>query len=148
MKATATAITALGILCIAAVLAAQQQVPQLPDPTPARPNFGSVVPRPANAQLKAPQGFTVDVYAENVPGARLMVYAPNGDLFVTQTAANMVSVFRDTNKDGLPDERFVYAEGAAARGAGGGRPRARRVRSRPRAGGSRRGRKAPSVARA
>jgi glucose/arabinose dehydrogenase len=120
MKGTATAL-GLGVLCISLVLAAQQQqIPQLPEPTTARPNFGRVVPKPSDAQLKVPQGFTVETYADNVQGARLMVFAPNGDLFVSQTAANTISVFRDTNKDGLPDERFVYAQGPAARGRGFG----------------------------
>jgi hypothetical protein len=43
-----------------------------------------------------------------------MVFAPNGDLFVSQTGANAISVFRDTNKDGLPDERQTFCPGTAA----------------------------------
>src|SRR5262245_23623646 len=108
MKETATALLAVGVLCISAALAARQQAPQLPAPTAARPNPGSVVPKPANARLSAPQGFTVDTYAENVPQARMMVWAPNGDLFVSQPRANSISVFRDTNKDGVPEERSVF----------------------------------------
>jgi glucose/arabinose dehydrogenase len=124
MKTTATALLGVGVLCIAAAVAAQQQVPQLPAPTAARPNPGSVVPKPANAKLNVPQGFTVDNYAENVPQARLMVWAPNGDLFVSQPRANSISVFRDTNKDGLPEERSVFVQGVAipARGAPRGTP--------------------------
>ena len=110
----------LGILCISAVLVAQQQqIPQLPAPTAARPNFGSVVPKPAEAKPTVPQGFTIDTYAEGVQAARLMVFAPNGDLFVSQTGANIISVFRDTNKDGLPDERSVFVQGPPPRGRGG-----------------------------
>src|SRR5262245_51829207 len=124
MKGSVTASIGLGVLCITAVIVAQQQqIPQLPAPTTATPNFGSVVPKPADAKLTVPQGFTVDTYADNVPGARLMVYAPNGDLFVSQTSTNTIAVFRDTNKDGLPEERSVFAQGAAVaagRGGGGG----------------------------
>jgi glucose/arabinose dehydrogenase len=123
MKGTATMFLGLGVFGLTAVLAAQQQqIPQLPAPTPARPNFGSVVPKPAGAQLKAPQGFTVDTYAENVQNARIMEFAPNGDLFVAQSEANIVSVFRDTNKDGLPDSRSVYSQGPQKNcgGFGGG----------------------------
>src|SRR5262245_25619342 len=120
MKGSTTASIGLGILCISAALVAQQQqIPQLPAPTAARPNFGSVVPKPAEATPTVPQGFTIDTYAEGVQGARLMVYAPNGDLFVSQTGANIISVFRDTNKDGLPDERSVFIQGPPPRGRGG-----------------------------
>src|SRR5438067_342600 len=72
---------------------------------------------------KAPAGFTVELYADNVPGARLMEFAPNGDLFVSQPSQNAVMILRDTNKDGKPDERFTFAQGAApaaGRGAPGG----------------------------
>jgi glucose/arabinose dehydrogenase len=120
MKGSTTASIGLGILCVSAALVAQQQqVPQLPAPTAARPNFGSVVPKPADAKPTVPQGFTIDTYADGVQAARLMVFAPNGDLFVSQTGANMISVFRDTNKDGLPDERSVFVQGPPPRGRGG-----------------------------
>src|SRR5262245_23568989 len=120
MKGTAIALAGLGVLGITVAVGARQQVPQLPAPTPARPNFGSVVPKPATAQLKVPQGFAVDTYADNLPAARLMVWAPNGDLFVSQSNSNIIAVLRDTNKDGTPEERFVYAQGAPPAGRGGG----------------------------
>jgi len=119
MKGTATALIGLGVF-VSIGLFAQQQSPQLPAPTQARPNFGSVVPKPGTAQLKVPQGFVVDNYAENVPAARLMVFAPNGDLFVSQSNDNSIGVFRDTNKDGIPEERSVFAKGPAPAGRGGG----------------------------
>lgn len=120
MKGTATAIIGVAVASISAALIAQQPVPQLPAPTQARPNFGQVVPKPAGAQLKVPQGFTVETYAENLPAARLMVWAPNNDLFVSQSNANIILVLRDTNKDGIPEERFVYAQGETPQGRGGG----------------------------
>jgi glucose/arabinose dehydrogenase len=126
MKRSASVLLGLGGVCLAVALAAQQAVPQLPEPTPARPNPGTVVPKPASAELKVPAGFTVDVYADNVPNARMMAWAPNGDLFVSQSDSNIVSVFRDTNKDGVQDARFVYSQGTAIAGGGfggGGRGR-------------------------
>jgi glucose/arabinose dehydrogenase len=63
-----------------------------------------------------PAGFTVSVYAE-LPSPRMMVYAPNGDLFVTSPATNTITVLRDANNDGVFEARGVYASAA---GAGGG----------------------------
>ena len=120
MKTSRIIVLGLSIAGISAALLAQQGQPQLPEPSQPRPNQGSVVPRPEGAMPKVPAGFTVDMYADNVPGARLMVYAPNGDLFVTQTQQSAITIFRDTNKDGMPDERIVYAQGAAGASRGGG----------------------------
>jgi glucose/arabinose dehydrogenase len=108
----------LGLLCASVVVLAQQK-PQVPPPGEARPNFGSVVPKPEGALPKVPAGFTVELYADDVRGARMMEFAPNGDLFVTQPAQNALMVLRDTNKDGKPDERFTFAQGPppAQRGA-------------------------------
>src|SRR6185369_8347644 len=112
---------ALGSLAVAVGVLAQQKA-QVPAVSEAKPNFGSVVARPEGAMPKVPAGFTVELYADNVPGARMMEFASNGDLFVTQPAQNAIMVLRDTNKDGKPDERFTFAQGAppAQRGAPGG----------------------------
>jgi glucose/arabinose dehydrogenase len=113
----------LGVLGVSVALFAQQVQPQLPAPSEAKPNFGTVVARPDGAMPKVPAGFTVDLYADNVPNARMMVYAPNGDLFVSQPSQNAVMILRDSNKDGVPDERFVFAQGAPPPAAGrGGAP--------------------------
>jgi glucose/arabinose dehydrogenase len=69
----------------------------------------------------------------------MMVYAPNGDLFVSSPAANNITVLRDANNDGVFEERSVFAAGEApaARGGGGG------AAPGPRAGGNGRGAAAP-----
>jgi glucose/arabinose dehydrogenase len=113
----------LGVTCLSVAIMAQQQAPQLPAPSQPSPNFGQRVEKPQGTQLKLPTGFTADIYADNVNGARTMEWAPNGDLFVAQTSQNVVTVLRDSNKDGLPEERFTYVQGGAPaqRGAGGAR---------------------------
>ena len=118
----------LGIVCFSVAVFGQQNLPQLAAPSDAHPNFGTVVAKREGAMPKAPAGFTVELYADNIPGARLMEFAPNGDLFVSQPSQNAVMILRDTNKDGKPDERFTFAQGPApvARGAapaGGGAER-------------------------
>jgi len=107
-------ITVLALMSIAALaIAAAAQLPQLPEPfaTPSVRNTAQVVTKPDSAQLEAPAGFSVSVYADNLQGPRTMLYAPNGDLFVAQSRAGSVIVLRDTNNDGEPDARTVYAQG-------------------------------------
>jgi len=106
----------------------QPQVDKLPAPVPGTPNFGSVAPRPDGAELKVPAGFTVSVYAENLTTPRYMVYAPNGDLFVSSFAGNSITVLRDGKNVGTFATRDAApaAGGGAGRGgppAGGGAPR-------------------------
>ena len=91
----------------------------------ARPSRGTLVERPATVMPMVPAGFTASVYAE-LQAPRLMVYAPNGDLFVSSPAANNITVFRDANNDGVFESRGVYAQGeVVARGGGAGAGAAR-----------------------
>ena len=101
------------ILSVAVCAVAAAQLPKLAEPfaTPSVRNSAQVVAKPDNAQLKAPAGFTVSLYADNLQGPRTMLYAPNGDLFVAQSRSGSVLVLRDTNNDGEPDSRTTYAQG-------------------------------------
>ena len=64
----------------------------------------------------------LELFVDNLEGARLMEYAPNGDLFVSQPSANSITVLRDTNNDGTPDTRNVYVQGPAPARRGGPPP--------------------------
>lgn len=69
-----------------------------------------IIPQPENATLTVPKGFKVNVFAEggfNYP--RWMALAPNGDIFLADSYANTIYVLRDTNKDGVADERFTFS---------------------------------------
>ncbi len=103
---------ALGaIASLSAVLVAQG--PQLPAPfaTPSTTNRSQVVPRPDATELKLPAGFTASIFADNLQAPRMLTLAPNGDIFVAQSNAGSILVLRDTDNDGSPDQRSVYAEG-------------------------------------
>jgi len=111
----------LGLIATAGtglVLLAQQhvqpQVDKLPAPMPGTPNFGSAAARPDGMELKVPAGFTVSVYAENLTTPRYMVYAPNGDLFVSSYAGSSITVFRDGKNLGTYAGRGGAAAPAAA----------------------------------
>jgi glucose/arabinose dehydrogenase len=57
-------------------------------------NQPRVTPRPEGALPKAPDGYTVSLFASGLVEPRLLRTAPNGDLFVAESRAGRVSVFR------------------------------------------------------
>ena len=71
-----------------------------------------------------PAGFTVTGYAD-LEAPRLMVYAPNGDLFVSSPRTNSITVLRDVNNDGVFEARTVFAQGASPAARAGAPPAAR-----------------------
>ena len=78
-------------------------------------NFSKVIPKPDDAKLTLPPGFSVSTYAEgNLDRPRWLALAPNGDVFVAESQGSRISILRDSNKDGTVDERFVFAEGLNA----------------------------------
>ena len=129
MTPVARTLAGLGAIVLATgVVVAQQNtaVPQpranaLPSPGTASPKPSRAVPRPEGMAPKAPNGFTVTAYAD-LRAPRMMVYAPNGDLFVSSPGANNITVVRDTNNDGVIDSQSVYAQGEPPPPRGGGPP--------------------------
>jgi glucose/arabinose dehydrogenase len=109
MKSPALVAVAVAALTGGVLLAPQNSTaPQprgnaLPAVGPAQPKFGRPVPRPDGLLPKVPNGFTVSVYAE-LQAPRMMVYAPNGDLFVSSPNTNSITVLRDANSDGRIEE--------------------------------------------
>ncbi len=120
----AVAILALGVVPSGSLLLAQKnsvlpqpQADRLPPVAVPTPSRGSLVDKPAAVMPAVPAGFTVSIYAE-LQAPRMMVYAPNGDLFVSSPATNTITVLRDANNDGVFEQRGVYAQGeTAGRGA-------------------------------
>jgi glucose/arabinose dehydrogenase len=63
-------------------------------------------------QLQPPPGFRVQVYSSDVPLARVMVFTPAGDLIVSRTRGNLVSLLeRDRDGDGRADGHRVLFDG-------------------------------------
>jgi glucose/arabinose dehydrogenase len=60
--------------------------------------------------------------AAELRAPRMMVYAPNGDLFVSSPGANNITVLRDANNDGVFEAQSVYAQGEPPAPRGGGPP--------------------------
>lgn len=85
----------------------------LPPPyaTASAGNGPQLVPRPADAWPKAPPGFRVNLFAEHLQGPRAMRRAPNGDVFVAESYAGQLRVFRGIGSDGKPQATEVFAAG-------------------------------------
>jgi glucose/arabinose dehydrogenase len=85
----------------------------LPAPYASKSAIGgpTIVARPANAWPKAPQGFKVGLYATGLTNPRILRRAANGDMFLAETTAGDIKVFRGMTKDGKPEQVHVFATG-------------------------------------
>jgi glucose/arabinose dehydrogenase len=85
----------------------------LPAPAPEQSvdNGPNVVPRPTTSWPIAPKGFKVDLYATGLDNPRLLRLAPNGDLFLAESASGKIKVFRGVGPDGKPLQTSVFATG-------------------------------------
>ena len=96
-------------------------------------NYSKVIGWPSGKTPVAPQGFTVNLFADSLKNPRNIYIAPNGDIFVSEAntemkgvkklgakiigaagsqnlgkSANQVTILRDTDGDGKPDTREVF----------------------------------------
>jgi len=88
-------------------------VADLPKPyaTEGVSNSPHVVPRPSNAWPQAPAGFKVELFADQLKGPREIRRAPNGDMFVAESDAGIIEIFRGITRDGKPEQKSVFATG-------------------------------------
>jgi glucose/arabinose dehydrogenase len=73
--------------------------------------FSRPVPRPADVWPQAPEGFKVQLYSTDLKGPRIIVTAPNGDLFVSETMTGKVMVLRGMTADGKAEQSSEFASG-------------------------------------
>ncbi len=88
-------------------------VKDLPKPfaTQSAQNGAEVVSRPENVWPVAPAGFKVELYASGLDNPRLLRTAPNGDVFLAESEAGRIRVFRGITSDGKPEQSAVFASG-------------------------------------
>lgn len=104
-----------------------------PGATKSVTNFSNVIGWPNDSKPVAPEGFEVTRFADGLENPRWIYVAPNGDVFVAEShaikrftqevinaasgkaksennniTANRITMFRDTNNDGHPDERYTF----------------------------------------
>ncbi len=74
-------------------------------------NAPDIVRRPDGAVLRAPPGFAVSLFAQGLQGPRLLRTAPNGDVFVAETAAGRIRVLRAPAGASHVADETVFASG-------------------------------------
>ncbi|MBX5471789.1 MAG: sorbosone dehydrogenase family protein [Acetobacteraceae bacterium] len=80
-----------------------------PPTGPSTVNIPSVVPRPADAVPQVPAGFKVELFAGGLDGPRTIRVAPNGDIFVVESRAGRIHVFRTADKNDAPVTESIFA---------------------------------------
>ena len=110
----------------------------LPQPFATRSarNFSKVIGWPAGKTPVAPEGFVVNRFADSLDNPRWIYVGSNGDIFVAESntilkgikklgakisrkiktqhlggSAGRITMFRDADKDGVFESRYVFAEG-------------------------------------
>jgi glucose/arabinose dehydrogenase len=81
-----------------------------PGATPSSANVSRVVPRPASASPRVPDGFKISLFAEGLSDPRIIRTAPNGDIFVAETRANRIRVLRPNDDGTKPVTKEIFAE--------------------------------------
>jgi len=71
----------------------------------------SIVDWPAGKMPVAPEGFTVTKFADKLNNPRWTYIAPNNDIFVAESSADRITVFRDKDQDGRFETRGTYLTG-------------------------------------
>ncbi len=99
-------------------------------------NFSKVIGWPAGKTPMAPQGFVVSRFADSLDNPRWIYVGSNGDVFIAESntilkgikklgaklsrkiktqnlgeSAGRITMFRDRDKDGVFESRYVFAEG-------------------------------------
>lgn len=81
-----------------------------PGATKSVSNSPGLSDRPADAAPHVMEGFTVSAFATGMQEPRVIEIAPNGDVFVADSSAGEIRVFR-VGEDGMAEESSVFASG-------------------------------------
>jgi glucose/arabinose dehydrogenase len=89
------------------------QVANLPAPfdSPSTANRSRILAKPPGAKLRVPAGFAINLFASDLQAPRTMRVAPNGDIFVAETAAGRIKVMRPTADGTKAQTVTIFAQG-------------------------------------
>ena len=80
-----------------------------PSVTQSASNGPDKVEMPAGARPVVPAGFSVELIASGIANPRLIRLAPNGDLFVADSKANQIRVYRLEGDNPKPTDESIFA---------------------------------------
>ncbi|MGZ5496893.1 MAG: PQQ-dependent sugar dehydrogenase [Candidatus Aminicenantales bacterium] len=83
----------------------------LPPVSPESIGRADIVPMPAGAKPLVPDGFSVELVTSGLNVPRVIRLAPNGDLFVAESGADAVRVYRIPSGSAKPARAEVFARG-------------------------------------
>ena len=69
-----------------------------------------VVAVPDGLTLNVPEGFSVNLFAEGIEKARWLCVSPWNDVLVSCGRTNKIHLLRDTDGDGVSDERHLFLD--------------------------------------
>ncbi|WP_137930212.1 PQQ-dependent sugar dehydrogenase [Mesorhizobium comanense] len=83
----------------------------LPKPyvTKSASNSAGLADMPADAKPQLPPGFSAEMIASGIDNPRVVRVAPNGDLFVADSEANQLRVYRLAQDSAKPSEKSIFA---------------------------------------
>ncbi|MEP3390475.1 MAG: sorbosone dehydrogenase family protein, partial [Reichenbachiella sp.] len=61
-------------------------------------------------KIKLPEGFSISLFADNVPSARSMTLSPSGILYVGTRQDDKVYALEDTDGNHVVDKKYIIAE--------------------------------------
>ncbi|PLP59446.1 sorbosone dehydrogenase [Mesorhizobium loti] len=77
-------------------------------------NSPSEIRRPKNAEPKLPAGFSAELIASGISNPRAVRVAPNGDVFVADSRADQVRLYRLGDGSAKPAAEAIYAKGLSS----------------------------------
>ena len=84
---------------------------QKPYVTESASNGAGLAERPEGVRPILPPGFSAELVASGIDNPRVVRVAPNGDLFVADSTANQIRVYRLTEGSAKPAEKAIFATG-------------------------------------
>jgi len=86
---------------------------QAPFLTESASNGAGLADRPEGAKPIVAPGFSAEMIASGIDSPRVVRVAPNGDLFVADSRANQIRVYRLTQGSAKPAAEAIFAKGLA-----------------------------------
>ncbi len=83
---------------------------QAPDVTESVSNGAGLAQMPKGAKPRLPPGFSAEMIASGMQKPRVVRVAPNGDLFVADSEANQIRVYRLAEGSAKPAAKAIFAK--------------------------------------